>query len=199
MDFKGGLYMTNTHYFLAVPIPQEIKLLYLEWRELVREKLPFKTWVHHEDYHITLAFLGDAPISKIQNVKSEMKRVVEEHDAFDVNLTGLGFFGKSDNPRIFWSGVERQPKLEKLQLDVHLACQKVGFELETRPYRPHMTLARRWVAEAPFPSDELPELFQPKEELLKFTVNHVVLYQTHLNRSPKYQPLAIFSLREQNK
>ncbi|MFZ3589383.1 RNA 2',3'-cyclic phosphodiesterase [Bacillus sp. DJP31] len=188
--------MNETHYFLAVPIPQEIKLLYFEWIELVKEKLPFKTWVHPDDYHLTLAFLGDASFPKIQDVKNEMKRIVKEHDSFRLQVSGLGTFGSSESPRIFWSGVERQPLLEKLQRDVFQACQNVGFDLETRPFHPHMTLARRWIAESPFPFNELPELIHPKQELLSFKVNHVVLYQTHLDRSPKYLPLSIFSLEK---
>jgi 2'-5' RNA ligase len=191
--------LTKTHYFLAIPIPEPIKHLYMEWRELVKEKLPFKSWVHHEDYHITLAFLGDAPFSKIKEVKNEMKHVVEEHESFQLRLTGLGYFGSPENPRVFWSGMEDQPKLVKLQHDVYHTCQRVGFDLEKKSYHPHLTLARRWTKDAPFPYKELPELFQPREELLTFTVEHIVLYQTHINRSPKYQPISIFSLRNESK
>lgn len=188
--------LTKTHYFLAIPIPQDIKQLYMQWRELAQERLPFKSWVHHEDYHITLSFLGDAPFSKINEVKKEMSCIAEEQSPFRIQLSGLGFFGKPENPRIFWSGIEAQPALTCLQRDVHQACEKIGFELEQRPYRPHLTLARRWAGAGLFPANELSELFQPKKELLSFSAEQIVLYQSHLNRSPKYQPLSIFSFQQ---
>ncbi|WP_456277946.1 RNA 2',3'-cyclic phosphodiesterase [Bacillus sp. AK128] len=186
--------MTNTHYFLAIPIPQATKQLYLEWRQLVKEKLPFKSWVHHEDYHITLVFLGDASFSKIQEVKTEMKRISSEYKGFPLQLRGLGYFGRKESPRVFWGGVEVSPSLLQLQQEVFKACQNLGFQLEKRSYSPHMTLARRWGEKTEFPYQELEQLFQPKDELLSFNVENIVLYQTHLNRSPKYQPLAIFPL-----
>jgi 2'-5' RNA ligase len=192
---KGGRStLTSTHYFLAIPIPQATKQLYLEWRQLVKEKLPFKSWVHHEDYHITLMFLGDAPFSKIQEVKTEMKRIANKHHAFPLQLKGLGTFGKNESPRIFWSGLDVPKELIEMQRDIFDACVDVGFNLDKRPYHPHMTLARRWQSELDFPHAELSQLFQPKEELLAFQVENIVLYQTHLNRSPKYQPLSIFPL-----
>ncbi|MBM7660479.1 2'-5' RNA ligase [Bacillus mesophilus] len=188
--------MTSTHYFLAVPIPQATKQLYLEWRQLVKEKLPFKSWVHHEDYHITLVFLGDAPFSKIQEVKAEMKRIANKHQAFPLQLKGLGTFGAKESPRIFWSGLDVPSELAELQRDIFDACVGIGFNMDKRPYHPHMTLARRWQSEHDFPYKELSKLFQPKEELLTFEVENIVLYQTHLNRSPKYQPLSIFPLNQ---
>jgi 2'-5' RNA ligase len=186
--------MTKTHYFLAVPIPQEIKQVYMEWREKNKERLPFKSWVHHEDYHITLAFLGDANASDIEKVKSETARVVVGHNPFRLQLSGLGYFGKKESPRIFWSGIERQPQLQELQRDVFQACRSIGFELEKRDYRPHVTLARRFGMESGFPSHKLEQYFQVDKSLLSYTVDSVVLYQTHLDRSPKYETVSTFYL-----
>ncbi|MGH7638622.1 MAG: 2'-5' RNA ligase family protein, partial [Gemmatimonadaceae bacterium] len=41
-----------------------------------------------------------------------------------------------------WMGVGRDPRLELLHHDVEVACQQMGFELEGRAFRPHLTLAR---------------------------------------------------------
>jgi 2'-5' RNA ligase len=187
--------MAKTHYFLAVPIPQELRQIYKEWIEKNKEQFPFKSWVHHEDYHITLAFLGDAPISDIGKIKNEISRVAGKHDPFQLQLSGLGYFGKQDSPRIFLGGIERQPQLEELQRDVFQTCQSIGFELEKRPYRPHVTLARRFGMESGFPASELAQFFQLDKSLLTYTVDSVVLFQTHLDRSPKYETLSTFYLK----
>jgi 2'-5' RNA ligase len=188
--------MAKTHYFLAVPIPKEIKELYLEWRERTQENLPFKSWVHHEDYHITLAFLGDAHLSTIEKVKVEMERIQERHEPFCLQLSGLGYFGKQESPRILWSGIDRQPQLEELHRDIFQACQSIGFKLEKRPFRPHLTLARRWREEGGFPANELTQLFHIAKSSLSYTVDSFVLYQTHLNQSPKYETLSTFYLKD---
>ncbi len=162
----------------------------------MKEQLPFKTWVHHEDYHITLVFLGEAPFTKVQDVKTEMKKIAANHPAFTLKLSGLGYFGRQESPRIFWAGVDVSLQLTRLQKDIYEACERLGFMLEKRAYHPHMTLARRWGGEYEFPQGSLSDMMQPKDEHLEMKVENIVLYQTHLNRSPKYQPLSIFSLGE---
>jgi 2'-5' RNA ligase len=39
-------------------------------------------------------------------------------------------------------GIERDPRLELLHHDVEVACEAIGFEVEGRAFRPHLTLAR---------------------------------------------------------
>jgi 2'-5' RNA ligase len=38
--------------------------------------------------------------------------------------------------------VTNDPRLELLHHDLELACGEAGFEVEGRPFRPHITLAR---------------------------------------------------------
>lgn len=52
--------MEGHHYFFALLLPQDIKSYLQEKCEQIKMDFPFKRWVHHEDYHITLAFLGHA-------------------------------------------------------------------------------------------------------------------------------------------
>ncbi|MBM6616387.1 RNA 2',3'-cyclic phosphodiesterase [Bacillus suaedaesalsae] len=186
--------MTKTHYFLAIPIPIEIKQAFKQWREENKIHFPFKSWVHHEDYHITLVFLGDAPEAELEKVKKEIREIVQSHEPFELTLNGLGYFGQKESPRIFWGGIKRQVQLENLQRDVFEACGRIGFELEKRPYRPHLTLARRYKEGNGFPFEQLNHYFQIDPSLRAYTVQSVVLYQTHLDRVPKYEAIETFDL-----
>jgi 2'-5' RNA ligase len=56
----------QTHFFFAVSIPEETKLIMKKHCEQLKEKIPFSRWVHYEDIHITLAFLGGAPTEKLK-------------------------------------------------------------------------------------------------------------------------------------
>ena len=54
----------------------------------------------------------------------------------------IGAFPNFRRPRVVWMGVSPEPKLELLHHDVEAAAAKLGFEMDGRPFRPHLTLAR---------------------------------------------------------
>lgn len=184
----------QTHYFLAIPLPSTTRHLLNRWKELIEVQLPFKTWVHPQDYHITLAFLGHATFSQIQAVKERVREVVLNHSVFQLELTNLGIFGQSEAPRVFWCGVNREARLFELQKDIYQACTDLGFSLDKRSYNPHITMARKWIGETKFDQQQLEQFGKPQDEFRSFLVENIVLYQTHMNRTPKYQPLTIFPL-----
>ncbi|MCH1625363.1 RNA 2',3'-cyclic phosphodiesterase [Fredinandcohnia quinoae] len=186
----------QTHYFLALALPNQTKALLAKWCELLDPRLSFKSWVHPEDYHITLAFLGgSSSFAQLNNVKREMNSISKQHDRFQLQLNQIGTFGRTESPRVFWAGVNESKELSALQRDVHHACTNLGFSLDQRPYNPHITMARKWNSEQLFPAHTIESIVQPKEELCIFTAEHIVLYQTHMTRVPKYQPLSIFPLQ----
>jgi 2'-5' RNA ligase len=59
-----------------------------------------------------------------------------------MNLGGVGAFPNFRRARVVWMGVESDPRLELLHHDLEVACGDAGFEVEGRPFRPHITLAR---------------------------------------------------------
>lgn len=185
----------QTHYFLALALPAQTKELLFKWREMLEPRLPFKSWVHPEDLHITFAFLGgQASFKQLTAIKKVMAEIAKKHQNFTLQLNGLGIFGKSESPRILWAGVEESAPLRALQKDIYVACTELGFSLDKRKFTPHITIARRWKSEQTFLTNDLNEIVRPKEDKSIVKATHFVLYQTHMNRTPKYQPLSIFSL-----
>ena len=59
-----------------------------------------------------------------------------------MRLAGMGAFPNFRRARVVWMGVEQDPRLELLHHDVEVACETLGFEVDGRPFRPHLTLAR---------------------------------------------------------
>lgn len=84
---------------------------------------PRLRWTVRADWHITLAFYGDVP-----EPTRHLADVAATHPPRALTLTGAGAF----NDRHLWLGV--QGNLTALAT----AC---AITLETRPYRPHLTLA----------------------------------------------------------
>lgn len=184
--------MSKHHYFLAAKLPKEAKEYLKNWAEVNQSEFPFARWVHHEDYHITLAFLGFAEEAMKQDVIDTMPRILKEEGPFTLTLNKIGTFGPHKKPRIFWADVEESEALNQVQKKVHRQCIEIGFQLDKKPFRPHITLARKWQGEEDFVPDKLTEF----EERLSFTVNEVVLYETHLDKTPKYHEYARFSLEK---
>jgi RNA 2',3'-cyclic 3'-phosphodiesterase len=92
-------------------------------------------WSAPESWHITLQFLGntqqyDCIVSRLRELRLP---------TLPIQLEGLGFFERAG---VFFVGVNLTPKLEALQQRVTAATGLCGFIPETRPYHPHITLAR---------------------------------------------------------
>lgn len=185
----------NTHFFIAVPIEQDQKRMIQDWIANKKDNLPFQSWVHQDDYHITLAFLGNVDSNdQLHQLSDRIKEKVDKRPPIELSLKGIDVFGKKDSPRIFWAGIEDSLSLHYLQKQVFHACEDTGFNLDSKPFCPHITLARRWKSEKPFVK---PEEFQQAfhDEKQSFIVKNIHLYRTHLDRVPKYETVEVFPLQ----
>lgn len=99
-------------------------------------------WVPAQKLHLTLKFLGDADEERVARLVRAANNVAARHRPFELTLGGVGAFPNFRRPRVVWLGMESEPRLELLHHDVEVAAADVGYELEGRPFRPHVTLAR---------------------------------------------------------
>lgn len=180
--------MDQTHFFLAVPLPLTIKEMLSLQVKAWKERFSFNKWVHPQDFHITLAFLGHATAQQIQDLEARIPSALAGLEPFQLQLSALGTFGKQDSPRILWVGVERSTELDRLQQAVGTACEQIGFQLDKRAFKPHITVARKWTGESSF------QLQRDGVEAECWNVNQVVLYQTQLNKLPKYEEVYKFNI-----
>jgi RNA 2',3'-cyclic 3'-phosphodiesterase len=192
----GAIFMKqHTHFFIAVPIEVDSRTAIQNWLVSNKDNLPFQSWVHQEDYHITLAFLGHVDTDEqLKRLSQLVRDKVVNLSPFTLSIKGLDVFGKKDAPRIFWAGIEESSALHNLQKQVFHACKEIGFSLDSKPFRPHITLARRWKSDKPFVK---PEVFGEAlhNEHQSFLVKKIHLYQTHLDRVPKYEAIDVFHLQ----
>jgi 2'-5' RNA ligase len=114
----------------------------------LRAAEPGLAWVPVHKLHLTLKFLGDGDDARVSALVRVADRVAARHRPFELALAGLGGFPNLRRPRVVWAGVEGEPRLELLHHDVETAAAEVGYEVEGRPFRPHVTLAR---VRAPLP------------------------------------------------
>ncbi|OIU70899.1 RNA 2',3'-cyclic phosphodiesterase [Rossellomorea aquimaris] len=186
--------MLKTHYFFACSLPGEMKKEIERLTAPMKEEDSFKKYVHPEDYHITLAFLGDASHEDLDAAIDHVTESLHKLGSFPLSLKRFGTFGKSDEPRIFWMGVNPSSTLHQIREKVYEACEEAGFQLETRPFTPHITVGRKWNKPSPF-SKEWLSGFNP-EATPAHLVNEVVLYRTHMDRTPKYEAVHTIHFNE---
>lgn len=100
-------------------------------------------WVDHHGVHLTLKFLGDLPVDCLDAVIVAMKEAAEGVPPFSLSIHRLGAFPSLAAPRVLWVGVQGDlAPLLKLQTGLEDSLAAKGFPKETRPFAPHITLAR---------------------------------------------------------
>ncbi|MGX9136072.1 RNA 2',3'-cyclic phosphodiesterase [Rummeliibacillus sp. JY-2-4R] len=184
----------STHYFWAVKLPDSIKQTIQNEMEDLKQIFLFDRWVHMNDYHITLAFLGAVDEQKLQTVIERVSEGIKNEKVFPLQIQGINVFGNTKSPRIFWGAVNHESALFQLQEIVHRKCEEVGFTLETRPYHPHITIARKWSGNGEFNTNLLEKYNPFHEKPLSFIADEIVLYKTNLEKAPKYEPIKTISL-----
>lgn len=184
----------NSHYFWAVKVPNEVKQELVVKLNQVKSHFPFQRWVHPEDYHITLEFLGFAKQEQLHACSEGIEAAIGDMNSFRLHIKGLDIFGQASMPRVFWAAVQYEEKLMQLQQKVHDECTKAKLELDQRKYHPHLTLARKWVGKEPLIKDKL-SIYNPFIEPISFQAEQVVLYTVNKDATPKYEPVTTITLK----
>ncbi|MFI9103102.1 RNA 2',3'-cyclic phosphodiesterase [Streptomyces fildesensis] len=100
---------------------------------------PDMRWNRVEDWHITLAFLGELPAETVPLLRPALAGLAGDHRPPGLALRGSGNF----DDRVLWSGIDGDlEELHVLAAAVRTAVRTCGVAFEERPLRPHLTLAR---------------------------------------------------------
>ncbi len=100
-------------------------------------------WTRRESIHLTLKFLGQVPLERVEAICEALRVACERHQPFSLQLSGLGCFPNTHRPRVIWVGVRQESgELAALQREIESALERLGFPREKRPFAPHLTLAR---------------------------------------------------------
>lgn len=95
--------------------------------------------VDPHNLHITLAFLGATDARQQQCAEACADRITVP--PFTLILDSLGYFPR---PRVLWAGSEQTPApLSELVTMLRQGLAGCGFDLDERPFRPHVTLLRK--------------------------------------------------------
>ena len=93
--------------FIAVPISKTSKEIIV--KNVLQNpvvKMPDIRWISENNLHITLKFLGEVPIRKVQLVKEIVQKSGLSHDSFKIQLKDSGVFPNKRTPRVLWIGIQ---------------------------------------------------------------------------------------------
>ncbi len=92
--------------------------------------------------HITLKFLGDTPISRFEAIQQAVVAAVKDQPPFTLQMEPLGAFPSVDRPSVVWAGLVGAEPLAALTERLEMSLSPLGYPRESRPFQPHLTLAR---------------------------------------------------------
>jgi len=138
--------------FVAVDPPEDVVAhlgAVVDSLEVSRANTPGRSTrlASRDRWHVTLAFLGDVPVSRIDKVTRALEQAIAERgeaaeDVIRVSFAGGGTFGRGSFT-ILWAGLGGDiPALRELSETVRRELRRARLPLDTKGFRPHLTISR---------------------------------------------------------
>ncbi|MFB1051850.1 RNA 2',3'-cyclic phosphodiesterase [Paraliobacillus sp. JSM ZJ581] len=184
----------DSHYFLAISIPDQLKLWVKEQQQqlLQLSKLSYKHHVDFADFHITIKFLGPASIQKKQRMINQLQQL-KNNESFHLSIGSIGHFGSPTQPRVLWLRVALNNHLIDLFQQIESITEKIGFPKENKFYQPHITLVKKWRT-GHLDQQDWNRMNKQINEKQLLTVDTFKLYQIEPNEKPMYKSIQKFKL-----
>ncbi len=128
--------------FVGVPLPDDVRTKLWAFWEAHGIKTASVRPVSAENYHITLKFIGEVPESKAKRIETALEQATLKNE-FTVHISGIGGFPRNDSAKVVWAGVQEGfQELTVLSEYIDRLLVDEGIPRETKPFHPHVTLAR---------------------------------------------------------
>ena len=126
--------------FTGISLPYEVRRNIELLLQHLQPLAPLQ-WSPSENLHITTKFIGDCSAGQLPAIEQALASLPKPAP-FHLTLSGLGWFPNPHHPRAFFAAVRPDPALAQLAAATDAALVPAGVASETRPYQPHLTLAR---------------------------------------------------------
>ena len=136
--------MDTMRSFIAIELPQALRAeLGNLQNKLQTPRQTWIKWVVPESVHLTLKFLGDVSIDKIEEIVTAIEEASSEIIQFKLKVQELGVFPNLSRIRVIWVGLTGDlDRLQILQKNIEENMEILGFPAEERKFTPHLTLGR---------------------------------------------------------
>ena len=130
--------------FIALELPAEVRRKISQHIDRLRAEMPDAraSWTREPNLHLTLKFLGDVAIERIDAVDRALKRATSGGASFEMEIRGCGAFPTRGHPKVLWIGTSDGPHLSNLFEAIEREVGRLDFPREGRAFHPHLTIAR---------------------------------------------------------
>jgi len=178
--------------FIAIDIDESTKKTLAEAVRSPQQKLKDLSWTTPEQWHLTLAFLGEVETSLALSLQKRLAEV--KAFPFVLKVGGTGVFPHWASPRVFWAGVSESEDMQNLYTHLWDILKTEGFSPDERDFHPHLTLARIKKVLSLEEKKLLQTVSIPTKEV---HIDAFHLYQSELHpRGARYTKLMTYPLKE---
>ena len=131
--------------FIAIELPGNVRKCIADHIDCLRSSVPDAraSWGREDNLHLTLKFLGDIPITNLEQLSAAASIGASKVEPFEIVVAGCGAFPPRGQPRVLWIGIDDpSSKLSELNRALEDECANAGFAREPRVFHPHLTIAR---------------------------------------------------------
>ena len=179
--------MEQLRSFVAIELPDEVKLALNRLEDRLKSQKPLQVkWVDPKSIHLTLQFLGNISSGRITEITAALAEAANGFSSFHLEIKGLGVFPNPRRVQVAWVGVSGEvEQLLTLQKRIQSNLSPLGFVPESRPFTPHLTVARVREQASLEERQGFGQLIMGTkfEELYSFTVDSIALMRSQLIRS----------------
>ena len=167
--------------FIGLALPDDIRAAAAACAENAARIIPGR-YAPAENYHITLAFIGEVPPERLDDAKAVLNKAVSAFPAPRVTLLAPGHFGRMHNGILILRAAS-EPPLEPLHDALIRRLADAGLPSDPGPFSPHITLARH---------ADVTKGFPPAPGPLSFTAESAYLFLSARNEQNilAYTPIA---------
>ena len=142
--------------FLAVELSQELRTTLATLQQELKQSIEPElkrgmriSWVQPASLHLTIKFLGETDEQMIDPLRAAIEQAIGSQMAVNVPLERLGGFPRPQSPRVLWVGPSENwekgvdaTRITEIYATIEQACEDLRFLRETKPFSPHLTVAR---------------------------------------------------------
>jgi 2'-5' RNA ligase len=122
--------------FVALELPPEVRHAVASAQDRSERAV---RWVDPESAHLTIKFLGPTPEDAVPRIGEALASAARGVGRLRLSTAGVGRF-----PGALWLGLAGDlDRLTALREAIEREVSPLGWPTEARPFRPHLTLARR--------------------------------------------------------
>ena len=171
--------------FIAVNFDTETIENLLKVQDKLRQ-LGKGNFTRKENLHLTLAFIGEVPMERLEDVKTAMDQV--EFPPIELVFHDVGYFmtGRERPAQLWKISLKYNRKLEAVHNELIRALKDAGFSPDAKSFKPHVTLARELHVKEWDKKELLPEAFCTRVDYMSLMLSERVdgkLTYTELYRS----------------